>query len=54
MAKWPGSVLYFHAKINSIDDEEGIAVVLFADGTEMEVPTKHIKVFVIFVSNQLN
>ena len=42
MAKWPGSSLYYHAEIQSINNDE--AGVLFHEGTEMSVPVKDIKV----------
>lgn len=43
MAKWPGSALYFHAKVIKVDQDEGVAEVLYEDGTEMEVPIQYLK-----------
>lgn len=42
MAKWPGSALYFHATVKSIDEDEETAEVLYEDGTEMDVPLQYL------------
>lgn len=44
MAKWPGSSLFYHAEVISVQDDE--AEVLFEEGTKMEVFIKDIKVLI--------
>ena len=44
MAKWPGSALYFHAQILSVDDDDKEVQVLFSEGSEMKLPFKYIEV----------
>ena len=42
MAKWPGSGLYYHAEVISLEVDS--VEVLYSDGTTMEIPLKFIKV----------
>ena len=42
MAKWPGSGLYYRAKVTSIENDK--AEVLYEDGTTMEIHAKFVKV----------